>query len=126
MQWPAKIDIALWKGNLNTQLVRWKANLRVLEIEEIKSLPYVPMSHPFVERLIGSVRRELLDHTLFWTATDLENKLRDFQNYCNEHRCHMGRSGATPIERDSKKVIDIDNYRWKKHCRGLFQLPVAA
>jgi hypothetical protein len=26
------------------------------------------MSHPFVERLIGSVRRELLDHTLFWAA----------------------------------------------------------
>ena len=50
------------------------ANLRVLEINEIKSLPHVPMSHPFVERLIGSVRRELLDQTLFWTATDLENK----------------------------------------------------
>jgi putative transposase len=35
----------------------WKANLRVLDIEEVKSLPHVPMSHPFVERLIGSVRR---------------------------------------------------------------------
>jgi hypothetical protein len=28
-------------------------NLRVLEIEEIKSVPYTPVSHPFVERLIG-------------------------------------------------------------------------
>jgi len=54
---------------------RWKANLRILEIEEIKSLPYVPISHPFVERLIGSVRRELLDQTFFWTASDLDNKL---------------------------------------------------
>src|SRR6266849_4743167 len=35
---------------------RWLANLRVLEIEEIKSVPYVPVSHPFVERLIGTVR----------------------------------------------------------------------
>jgi putative transposase len=58
------------------QFHRWKANLPVLEVEEIKSLPYVPMSHPFVERLIGSIRRELLDQTLFWTATDLEDKLR--------------------------------------------------
>ena len=40
------------------QYHRWKANLRVLEINEIKSLPHVPMSHPFTERLIGSVRRE--------------------------------------------------------------------
>ena len=51
------------------QYHRWKANLRVLEIEEIKSLPHVPMSHPFVERLIGSVRRELLDRTFFWIST---------------------------------------------------------
>jgi hypothetical protein len=29
-------------------------------------------SHPFVERLIGTVRREYLDRTLFWTAVDLE------------------------------------------------------
>jgi hypothetical protein len=46
------------------QYRRWKANLRVLEVEEIKSLPHVPMSHPFVERLIGSIRRELLENAL--------------------------------------------------------------
>jgi len=63
------------------QYHRWKANLRVLEIEEIKSLPHVPMSHPFVERLIGSIRREMLDQASFWTATDLENKLQHYQNY---------------------------------------------
>jgi transposase InsO family protein len=108
------------------QYHRWKANLRVLEIEEIKSLPHVPISHPFVERLIGSVRRELLDQTLFWTATDLDNKLRAYQDYYNEHRCHAGRDGATPIERGSKETVDINNYRWERHCRGLFQLPVAA
>jgi len=36
---------------------RWLANLRVFEIEEIKSVPYIPVSHPFVERLIGTIRR---------------------------------------------------------------------
>jgi len=50
---------------------RWLANLRILEIEEIKSVPYAPMSHPFVERLIGTVRREYLDHTFFWNSIDL-------------------------------------------------------
>jgi hypothetical protein len=29
----------------------WQANLRVLEVTEIKTVPYVPLSHPFVERL---------------------------------------------------------------------------
>ena len=72
------------------QYHRWKANLRVLDVEEIKSLPHVPMSHPFVERLICSIRRELLDHTFFWTATDLENKLHDYQAYYNQCRTHSG------------------------------------
>jgi putative transposase len=108
------------------QYHRWKANLRVLDIEEIKSLPHVPMSHPFVERLIGSIRRELLDHTLFWTATDLENKLREYQCYYNERRTHSGRKETTPVNPGSANVIDINKYRWQNHCRGLFQLPMAA
>ncbi len=31
---------------------RWLANLRILEIDEVKTVPYTPISHPFVERLI--------------------------------------------------------------------------
>jgi hypothetical protein len=36
---------------------RWKANLRILDVTEVKTVPYAPLSHPFVERLIGTVRR---------------------------------------------------------------------
>src|SRR4026208_2537548 len=60
---------------------QWEANLRILGVTEIKSVPYVPLSHPFVERLIGTIRREYLDHILFWTTPDLEEKLIDFQHY---------------------------------------------
>ena len=49
-----------------------------LDVKEIKTVPYAPLSHPFVERLIGTIRREYLDLTLFWTAADLEEKLRFF------------------------------------------------
>ena len=98
----------------------------MLDIEVIKSVPHAPMSHPFVERLIGSIRRELLDQTLFWTATDLKNKLLEYQRYYNECRTHSGRDGGTPIENPSSKVVDINKYGWEKHCRGLFELPVAA
>src|SRR4030095_2988114 len=65
---------------------QWEANLRILEVTEIKSVPYVPLSHPFVERLIGTIRREYLDRILFWTTADLEEKLIDFQHYYNGHR----------------------------------------
>jgi len=72
---------------------QWQANLRVLDVKEIKTVPYVPLSHPFVERLIGTIRREYLDQTLFWTAADLEEKLRLFQDYFNQHRTHSGLEG---------------------------------
>ena len=42
-------------------------------------------SHPFVERLIGTIRREYLAQTLFWTAVDLEEKLQAFQRSFNRH-----------------------------------------
>ena len=75
---------------------QWQANLRILDVKEIKTVPYVPLSHPFVERLIGTIRRECLDRTLFWTAADLEMKLLDFQRYYNGHRsaCGAGRAHA--------------------------------
>src|SRR6202035_3415405 len=40
---------------------QWQANLRILEVREIKTVHYVPLSHPFVGRLIGTLRREYLD-----------------------------------------------------------------
>ena len=107
---------------------QWQANLRVLEVTEIKTVPYVPLSHPFVERLIGTVRREYLDRTLFWTTADLETKLFDFQHYYNGHRTHAGREGRLPGPAVAGAVspIGLDSYRWRKHCRGLYQTPIAA
>jgi hypothetical protein len=55
------------------------ANLRILEVDEIKTVPQVPRSHPVVERLIGTTRREFPDHVIFWNARDLERKLAEFQ-----------------------------------------------
>jgi len=46
-------------------------------------VPHVPSSHPFVERLIGTVRREFLDQVPFWNACDLERTFSEFQVYYN-------------------------------------------
>jgi putative transposase len=76
---------------------RWMANLRILEIDEIKTVPHVPLSHPFIERVIGTMRREFLDHVLFWNARDLERKLAEFQVYYNAARSHASLDGRTPL-----------------------------
>ena len=89
---------------------QWQANLRILEVEAIKTVPYVPLSHPFIERLIGTVRREFLDHILFWNATDLQRKLDSFQTYYNNERVHASCDGQPPAA-SSGNPISLDKFR---------------
>jgi putative transposase len=51
------------------------------QIDQIPSFERGQVSHPFVERLIGTIRREFLDHVLIWNAVDLGRKLEEFRNY---------------------------------------------
>jgi len=108
---------------------RWLANLSILEIDEVKTVPYTPLSHPFVERLIGSLRHEFLDQVFFWNTVDLESKLWSYQVYFNHSRTHASLDGATPAEMGGVVVphpATLRNFTWEKHCGGLFELPVAA
>jgi len=108
---------------------QWTANLRILEVMEVQTVPYVPLSHPFVERLIGTIQREYLDQVPFWSARDLERKLMLFTEYYNRDRVHRGLDRAPPDEKvgdTNRKIAHLYDYRWQKRCRGLYQLPVAA
>ena len=108
---------------------RWQANLRVLDIDEIKTLTAVPASHPFVERLIGTVPREFRDHILFWNTLDLGRKLGEFQHYYIQQRGRASLGGDTPAEVAGESVTPRaknDDFQWQSHCRGLVQLPLAA
>ncbi len=110
---------------------RWLANLRVLAIEEVKSVPYAPVSHPFVERLIGTVRREYLDHVFFWNTIDLTRKLGAFANYYNMHRVHPSLNGTTPARcaaaSSSRSAhAALRQYAWEELCHGLFYTPILA
>ncbi len=108
---------------------QWYATLRILEVAEVKTVPYVPLSHPFVERLIGTIRREYLDQVPFWTARDLERKLLLFKEYYNPDRVHRGLGGSIPdpkLANTDQNIARLNNYRWNSCCPGLYQLPAAA
>ena len=70
------------------QFRRWKSNLGIFDIEEIKTIPFTPISHPFIERLIGTLRWDYLDWTFFWNSIDLHRKLHHFKKYYNQDRVH--------------------------------------
>jgi transposase InsO family protein len=108
---------------------RWKANLRVLGVSEIKSVPCAPMSHPFIERLIGTLRRELLDQVPFWHSRYPARKPNQFRDYYNDRRTHHGLSGVTPSTTANTwrdQLANLNGIRRQAHCRGLFELSIAA
>jgi len=84
------------------------------------------VSHPFVERLIGTIRREYLDRVFFWNAVDLARKLEAFRDYYNGHRAIAGLTPAQFAGALSPAPAALDHYGWQQHCRGLFEIPVAA
>src|SRR6266404_8741534 len=71
-----------------------------LEIDEIKTIPSTPRSDAFVERLIGTIRREYLDRIWFWNQSDLERKLEAYKAFYNHYRCHTALAGITPAQRN--------------------------
>lgn len=92
----------------------WNANLRILEVTQVKAVPYAPLSHPFVEGLIGTIRREYLDQVPFWTTRDLERQLLLYKEYYNGYRPHQGLDGVLPhpdCDKGKRKTVRLDNFR---------------
>ncbi len=92
---------------------RWLANLRILEVEEIKSVPYVPTSHPFIDGLIGTIRREYLDHTFFWNSIDLHRKLEIFRAYYNGARV------TAPTTAPRRRIVQVILHHRKRTSRTM-------
>ena len=79
--------------------------------------------------VVMTIRREYLDHVLFWNASDLERKLHEFRNYYNGHRVHSSLDGKAPEQISigtSPIPARLERFSWISQCRGLFHTPVAA
>ena len=68
----------------------------LLEVMYIRSIPIpygAPNAQAHVERLIGTLRRECLDHMLIWNERHLHQVLSEFINWHNNGRVHQGIHG---------------------------------
>jgi putative transposase len=102
---------------------------RVLAKHYLKSVPFVPRSHPFIERLIGTVRREYLDQVFFCSGLDLLRKLERFAVYYNQRRVHAALGGRTLSQRGGVSVprrAYLRHFVWRSDCAGPFHTPIAA
>jgi len=97
-------------------------------LDEVKGVPFIPTSRPFIEHLIGTVRREFMDLILFWNSYDLTRKLEQFKIYYNEARVHYSLGGKTPdsVLKTNSKHRSVKDLSWKSYCSGLYYVPEAA
>lgn len=66
-------------------------------IEQVVTSPRSPWQNAYVERVIGSVRREYLDHVITFGEGHLKRVLRDYMVYCHGFRTHLGLKKDCPI-----------------------------
>jgi putative transposase len=62
-----------------------------LAMEEVISAPRSPWQNPYAERVIGSIRRECLDHIIVWNERSLRRPLKNYFAYL---RAFPNSSGA--------------------------------
>ena len=77
-----------------------KRRVAAMGIQQVVSAKQSPWQNPFVERVIGSIRRECLDHIIPLGEGHLRRVLREYVAYYNESRCHMALKGNAPQPRE--------------------------
>jgi putative transposase len=78
--------------------------VQALGIHEVKIAPRAPWQNPYVERLIGTLRRECLDHVVVLNATHLRRLLRDYLIYYHSARTHLSLDKDAPEPRAVERL----------------------
>jgi transposase InsO family protein len=68
-------------------------------MEEVLSAPRSPWQNPYVERLVGSIRRECLDHVIVWSRRSLHRILQNYFAYYQSARTHLSLAKDAPEPR---------------------------
>ncbi|MCG0289353.1 integrase core domain-containing protein [Streptomyces sp. PSAA01] len=66
-------------------------------IETVRTAPRAPWMNAHCERVIGTLRRELLDHVLIWNETHARHVLDVYARHYNGHRPHQAREQRPPL-----------------------------
>jgi transposase InsO family protein len=82
--------------------VAFSSRVQSLGIREVKTAPRSPWQNPYVERLIGTLRRECLDHMVVLNETHLRRLLRDYLAYYHSVRTHLS------LDKDSPEPRAVD------------------
>ena len=81
--------------------------------------PRAPKMNAHCERVIGTIRREALDHVLTMNASHATKVLAEFADHCNQHRPHRSRRQLPPdASQQTPPAIDIRDRRLRTRILG--------
>ena len=91
---------------------RFCSRVKSLGIEEVLTAPRSPWQNPYVERVIGSIRRECLNHVVIFNERHLRRQLKSYTTYYHEVRTHLSLDKQSPVPRsielpEQGKVVPI-------------------
>jgi len=91
---------------------RFRNRVKSLGIEEVLTAPRSPWQNPYVERIIGSIRRECLNHVIILNERHLRRQLKSYSTYYHEARTHLSLDKQSPVPRsieppEQGKVVAI-------------------
>jgi putative transposase len=82
---------------------RWR--VPGMQIEEVITAPRSPFQHPSAEGVIGSIRRECLDHLIIIGEDHLRRILRDYLDYYHNSRPHQSLERNSPFPREIEAPV---------------------
>ena len=93
-------------------------HVEAIGLSEVLTAPASPWQNAYAERVIGTIRRECLDHTIILGEQHLRRTIERFVVYYNGVRTHLSLEKDAlkrrPIQSPSRGVI-----RARRHCGGL-------
>ena len=91
---------------------QFRHRVKSLGIKEVLTAPRSPWQNPYVERIIGSIRRECLNHVIIINERHLRRQLKSYSIYYHEARTHLSLDKQSPVPRsieppEQGKVVAI-------------------
>ena len=91
-----------------------------IDVQIIKTPVRAPRAYAIAERVVGTIRRELLDHLLILNRRHAVTVLREFERHYNDHRPHRTLGQAAPLRPLPRRTPTvIDNVRRHDRLGGL-------
>jgi transposase InsO family protein len=90
----------LVRDNDSTYGAAFRARLKQLGIEDTPTAPRSPWQNPYAERMVGTFRRECLDHVIILNEAHLRRLLNEFLAYYHDSRAHQALDCNSPNPRE--------------------------